>query len=153
MVAAQDEEVLRVLDLVRQEETGRSGRASGGDRAPDRLERLLPAIDVVAQEQIVAFRRKAAVLEQSEQVVVLTVDVAADLDRRFELEQDCRRQRRPPRPRDTLGWLMKISRARVHRKRISYSCSWTCLPGRLPRTALDQRRRLAVEADLPAGDR
>ena len=29
---------------------------------------------------------------------------------------------------------MKISRAFVQRKRISYSASWTCFPGRLPRT-------------------
>jgi hypothetical protein len=29
---------------------------------------------------------------------------------------------------------MNISRAFVQRKRISYSASWTCLPGRLPRT-------------------
>lgn len=34
-----------------------------------------------------------------------------------------------------IGWLMKISRALVQRNLISYSCSWTCLPGRLPRTA------------------
>lgn len=31
---------------------------------------------------------------------------------------------------------MKISRALVHRNLISYSCSWTCFPGRLPRTVL-----------------
>jgi len=29
---------------------------------------------------------------------------------------------------------MKISRAFVHRNLISYSASWTCFPGRLPRT-------------------
>jgi hypothetical protein len=33
-----------------------------------------------------------------------------------------------------MGWLMNISRAFVQRNRISYSASWTCLPGRLPRT-------------------
>jgi hypothetical protein len=35
-----------------------------------------------------------------------------------------------------MGWLMKISRAFVQRNRISYSASWTCLPGRLPRTGV-----------------
>ena len=34
-----------------------------------------------------------------------------------------------------MGWLIKISRAFVHRNLISYSCSCTCLPGRFPRTA------------------
>jgi hypothetical protein len=34
---------------------------------------------------------------------------------------------------------MKISRAFVHRYLISNSCSWTCFPGRFPRT--DGRRR------------
>ena len=33
-----------------------------------------------------------------------------------------------------MGWLMKISRAFVQRNRISYSASWTCFPGRFPRT-------------------
>ena len=33
-----------------------------------------------------------------------------------------------------MGWLMKISRAFVHRYFISYSWSWTGFPGRLPRT-------------------
>ena len=33
-----------------------------------------------------------------------------------------------------MGWLIKISLAFVHRYFISYSCSWTGLPGRFPRT-------------------
>ena len=33
-----------------------------------------------------------------------------------------------------IGCCKKISRARVQRNLISYSCSWTGLPGRLPRT-------------------
>lgn len=35
---------------------------------------------------------------------------------------------------------MKISRALVQRNLISYSCSWTCFPGRFPRTVGAQRR-------------
>ena len=62
VVAAQQEEVLGVLDLVREQEA-------------DRLERLLPAVDVVAQEQVVCIRREPTVLEQPQQVVVLAVYV------------------------------------------------------------------------------
>jgi hypothetical protein len=36
---------------------------------------------------------------------------------------------------------MKISLAFVQRNLISYSASWTCLPGRLPRTGLVVRMR------------
>ena len=63
VVPPQHEEVLRVLDLVRKEE------ANG-------LEGLLPAVHVITQEEVVRLGREAAVLEQSEQVVVLAVDIA-----------------------------------------------------------------------------
>jgi hypothetical protein len=66
VVATQDEEVLRVLDLVCQEQA-------------DSLEGLLAAVDVVAQEEVVGFGREAAVLEQAEEIIVLSVDVSADL--------------------------------------------------------------------------
>ena len=51
MVASQDEEVLGVLDLVREQEA-------------DGLERLLAAVDVVAKEEIVRLGREAAIFEQ-----------------------------------------------------------------------------------------
>lgn len=66
MVAAEDEEVLGVLYLVREEQ------AYG-------LEGLLASVDVVAKEQVVSLRGEAPVLEEAQQVVVLSVDVAADL--------------------------------------------------------------------------
>jgi hypothetical protein len=50
VVAAEEEEVLRVLDLVRQEET-------------NSLEALLATVDVVTQEEVVCFGWEAAVLE------------------------------------------------------------------------------------------
>jgi len=75
VVAPQDEEVLRVLDLEREQQA-------------DRLERLLAAVHVVAEEQVVGLGREAPVLEEPQQVVVLPVDVAADLDGRLELQQD-----------------------------------------------------------------
>lgn len=66
MVAAQDEEVFRILDLVCQQQA-------------DGLQRLLASIDVVSEEEVVRFWREAAVLEQAEEVIVLPVYVAADL--------------------------------------------------------------------------
>ncbi len=50
VIAAQNEEVLRVLYLVRQQKT-------------DGLQRLLAAVDVVPQKQVICSRREAAVLE------------------------------------------------------------------------------------------
>jgi hypothetical protein len=63
VVSAQEEEVFRVLDLVREKQA-------------DGLEALLAAVDVVAQEQVVGLGGEATVLEQAEEVCVLTVDVA-----------------------------------------------------------------------------
>lgn len=75
VVATQDEEVLWILDLVRQEKA-------------DGLERLLATVDVVTKEQVVCLWGETAVFEQTQEVIVLTVDVAADLNRSLELEQD-----------------------------------------------------------------
>lgn len=66
VVASQDKKVLGILDLVGQEEA-------------DGLERLLAAVNVVAEEEIVGLWREAAVLEETQQVVVLSVNVAANL--------------------------------------------------------------------------
>jgi hypothetical protein len=66
VVTTQHEKVLGILDLVRQEEA-------------DSLEGLLATIDVVAEEQIVCLWWESTVLEKSEQIVILTVDIAADL--------------------------------------------------------------------------
>jgi len=75
VVASQDKEVLGVLDLVGQEEA-------------DGLEGLLSTVDVVAEEEVVGLGREATVLEEAQQVVVLPVDVAANLDGSLELEKD-----------------------------------------------------------------
>lgn len=66
VVATQNEEVLWILDLVGQQEA-------------DGFERLLATVDVVAKEQVVGLWGETAVFEQAEEVIVLTVDVAADL--------------------------------------------------------------------------
>lgn len=66
MVAAQDEEVFRVLDLVREQKA-------------NSLQGLLATINVVTEEQVVGFRRETAVLKKSQQVIVLPVYIAANL--------------------------------------------------------------------------
>jgi hypothetical protein len=66
VVASEDEEVLGVLDLVCQEQA-------------DGLERLLSTVDVVAEEEVVGLGRETAVLEEAQQIVVLAVDVTANL--------------------------------------------------------------------------
>lgn len=66
MVATQNEEVLWILDLVGQEKA-------------DGLERLLATVDVVTKEEVVRLWGETTVFEQAEEVIVLTVDVAADL--------------------------------------------------------------------------
>lgn len=62
VVPPQKEEVLRVLDLV-------------GQQQADGLQRLLAAVHVVAEEQVVGLGREAAILEKTQQIRVLPVDV------------------------------------------------------------------------------
>jgi len=66
VVTAENEEVLWVLDLVCEEQA-------------DGLERLLATVDVIAEEEVVGLRREAAIFEQSQQVIVLAVDISTDL--------------------------------------------------------------------------
>jgi hypothetical protein len=66
VVTSEDEEVFGVLDLVGKEQ------ANG-------LKRLLTSVDVVTEEEVVGLGREATVLEESEKIVVLSVDITADL--------------------------------------------------------------------------
>lgn len=66
VVTPQDEEVLGVLDLVGQEQA-------------DSLERLLAAVYIVAKEEVVGLGRESTIFEETEQVVVLPMDITADL--------------------------------------------------------------------------
>jgi len=52
VIAAQDEEVLRILDLVCQKQA-------------NRLKRLLASVHVVTKEEVIGFRWEAAVFEQT----------------------------------------------------------------------------------------
>lgn len=67
VVAAENEEVFGVLDLV-------------GEEKADGLKGLLATVDVVAEEEVVGLGREATVLEETEEVVVLAVDITADLE-------------------------------------------------------------------------
>ena len=62
MIAAQQEEVLRVLNLVAQQQA-------------DCLDGLLASIDVVSQEQVVGLGRKATVFKYAQKIVILTMNV------------------------------------------------------------------------------
>jgi hypothetical protein len=66
VVTAEDEEVLRVFDLVCEEQA-------------NCLKRLLATVDVVAEEEVVGLRREAAILEKSQQIIVLAVNISANL--------------------------------------------------------------------------
>ena len=66
VVTAEDEKVLWVLDLV-------------GEEKADGLKRLLSSVNVVAKEEVVGFWWESSVLKESEEIVVLSVDVTANL--------------------------------------------------------------------------
>ena len=74
VIAAEQKEVLGELELVTEQQQ-------------DRLETLLASIDVVAEEEVVGVGREAAHLEHADQIGVLAVHVADDLDRGRELHQ------------------------------------------------------------------
>lgn len=74
VVSAKQEEVFRIFDLVRQEQA-------------DRLERILSAINVVPQKQVVGRRWWTAVREEPQQVAELPMNVSTNLQRSFELEK------------------------------------------------------------------
>jgi hypothetical protein len=62
VVAAKQEEIFRIFDFV-------------GEQEADGLQRLLTTIHIIAEEQVVRLGREATVLEQSQQVVILAVDI------------------------------------------------------------------------------
>ena len=60
MVSSQQEEVFRILDFV-------------AEKQADGLDGLLFSVDIVSQEEIVSFGREDSILEDSQQIVVLSV--------------------------------------------------------------------------------
>jgi hypothetical protein len=75
VVPTENEKVFGILNLVCEEET-------------NSLKRLLPTVNVVPKEEIVAFWRELAIFKQPKQVVVLPVDVTTDLDWCLKFEED-----------------------------------------------------------------
>lgn len=75
VVASKDKEILWILDLVGEEEA-------------DGLQGLLSSVDVVAQKEVVGFRRESSILKQTQEIVVLAVNITTDLYGSLELEQD-----------------------------------------------------------------
>ena len=67
VVSTKDEEILWIFDLVCQEQA-------------DCLQRLLATVHVVAKEEVVRLRWEAAILEETEQVVVLAMDITTYLE-------------------------------------------------------------------------
>mmetsp|Transcript_9426 Transcript_9426/g.28457 ORF Transcript_9426/g.28457 Transcript_9426/m.28457 type:complete len:231 (+) Transcript_9426:1609-2301(+) len=74
VIATQNKEVFWVAHFERQEQA-------------DGLYALLSSIYVVPHEQVVCRRRKAAILEEPQQIVVLAMDVPAYLDWGLQLQQ------------------------------------------------------------------
>jgi hypothetical protein len=70
MIPTKDEEVLGILDLVCKQEA-------------DCLKRLLASVDIISEEEVVGFRWKPAVLEQTQKIVVLAVNITAYLSIRY----------------------------------------------------------------------
>ena len=40
---------------------------------------MLASVDIITKEKVICFRRKTTVLEEAEEIIVLAVDVTADL--------------------------------------------------------------------------
>jgi len=74
VVASQEEEILWVLCLVCKQQD-------------DGLQALLATIDVVTKEEVIALRRKPTILEKTKEVVVLAMDITADLQRCLQFQQ------------------------------------------------------------------
>ena len=146
MIASQDEEVFGIFDLVCKEEA-------------DSFQRLLSSVYVVAEKQVIGFWRKPAVLEESEKVVILAVNVTftgkkggagVKTHKRFGFRDFFEIQNIPQifigaSNSSRIGWFMKISRAFAQRYLISYSASCTGFPGRLPRTTGDKGKTSAED--------
>lgn len=72
MVAPKDVDFGRIFDFE-------------GEQQADGLDALPPSIHIISQEEIAGLRRQSAVFEEPQHVVILSVDVSADLDRRSHL--------------------------------------------------------------------
>jgi hypothetical protein len=74
MISSEKKEVLRMLNLVTEEEE-------------DGFQTLFPSIDIIPEEEIVGIWWETTHFEESNQVRVLPVDVSHDFDRRGQLDK------------------------------------------------------------------
>lgn len=62
MISSEQEEVLRVFNFI-------------GEKQAHSLETLLATINVISEEKVVGIRGEATIFEQSQQIIVLTMDI------------------------------------------------------------------------------
>jgi hypothetical protein len=74
MVTTENEKVLGVLDLV-------------GKQKTNGLQTLLTTIHVVSKEYVIRLRWESTIFKQAQKIVVLAVNVTANLDRSLQLEE------------------------------------------------------------------
>jgi len=74
VISSKDEEIFGVFDLIRQKE------ANG-------LERLLPTVHVIPQEDVIGLGGESAVLKKTEEVIVLPVNIPADFNGCLEFQK------------------------------------------------------------------
>ena len=74
MVSSQDVDFFWVLDFV-------------GVKEADSLDSLSSSIDIIAQKEIIWIGRETAILEETEHVVVLAMDIAADFEGRLGFDE------------------------------------------------------------------
>lgn len=75
VISSEKEEVLRVLDFVCQKKA-------------DGFETLLSSVNIVSEEKVVCLWRETSILEKSEEIIVLAMDITANLDWGFQLEEN-----------------------------------------------------------------
>lgn len=66
VISSQEEEIFRVLDLI-------------GEEQSDSFQRLFASINVISQEKIVSFRWVLSVLEKSQKIEVLSMNITTNL--------------------------------------------------------------------------
>lgn len=80
VVPTQDEEILWILDLVREKQA-------------NCFKRLFASVDVVPKEQVVCFGWESSVLKEAEKVVILAMNITTDLQqakKRVSIDLECK---------------------------------------------------------------
>jgi hypothetical protein len=70
VVTSEEEKVLWIFDLV-------------GEKQADSFEALLAAVHIISKEEVVGIRWEPTIFKQSQQVIILTMYIATNLDGSF----------------------------------------------------------------------